>query len=154
MGAARPFHKPNKPRKNHEKITCCKITDIGWMEGRENWAGMKAVFVVERTVVCKGRTTVETCCCITSPGASAEEPLRIARGHWKKFSGSRAAPPASAKPAAQICGRIAARNACRNSVLSKKLLECFGRKKIYETAMRMPNNLLTRHCEKSILVSA
>ena len=74
-------HEKNLNR--HEKRTCCKITDIGWVEGREDQAGMKAVFAAERTVVCKGRTTVETCYCTTSSDASAEELLRIVREHWK-----------------------------------------------------------------------
>ena len=66
-----------------EKRICHKVTNIDWLFGREEWAGLKAVFAVRRIVTKKGKVTDETCYYITSADASAEELLRIVREHWK-----------------------------------------------------------------------
>ena len=58
-------------------------TDIDWLEGRDGWVGLNAVFAVRRTVVSKGKTTDEVCYYITSTDVSAEELLKIVREHWK-----------------------------------------------------------------------
>ena len=76
----------NTTEKSHgryEKRICYKVKDISWLEGRENWAGLKAVFAVRRIVTSKGKTTDETSYYITSNDTTPEELLRIVREHWK-----------------------------------------------------------------------
>jgi len=72
-----------KSHGRYEKRICCKVTDISWLDGRESWAGLKAVFAVRRIVTSRGKTTDETSYYITSIGTSPEELLRIVREHWK-----------------------------------------------------------------------
>jgi predicted transposase YbfD/YdcC len=66
-----------------EKRICQKVTDIGWLSGREEWAGLQSVFAIRRIIITKHKTTDETCYYITSSDATAEELLRIVREHWK-----------------------------------------------------------------------
>ena len=66
-----------------EKRTCYKVTDISWLEGHNEWVGLKTVFAVKRTVISKNKTTNETCYYISSLETTAEELLRIVREHWK-----------------------------------------------------------------------
>lgn len=66
-----------------EKRVCWKISDLSWLEGRENWAGLQAIFAVERTVEQKGKQSQETSYYITSLDTSAKELLEIVREHWK-----------------------------------------------------------------------
>jgi len=70
-------------RGRFEKRICQKVTDISWLEGNDDWAGLRFVFAVTRIVTAKGKTTTETCYYITSLDVSAEELLRIVREHWK-----------------------------------------------------------------------
>jgi len=72
-----------KSHGRYEKRTCLKVTDIRWLEGKESWAGLKAVFAIRRIVTSKGKTTDETSYYITSTDTSPEELLRIVREHWK-----------------------------------------------------------------------
>ena len=72
-----------KSRGRYEKRICYKVTDISWLEGRERWAGLKAVFAVRRIVTSKGKTTDETSYYITSSDTPPEQLLRIVREHWK-----------------------------------------------------------------------
>ena len=72
-----------KSRGRYEKRTCCKVTDINWLERRNDWIGLKAIFAIRRTIVYKGKTTDEICYYITSADVSAEELLNIVREHWK-----------------------------------------------------------------------
>ena len=66
-----------------EKRICQKATDISWLHGRDEWAGLQSVFAVRRIITAKNKTTDETCYYITSTEATAEELLRIVREHWK-----------------------------------------------------------------------
>ena len=66
-----------------EKRVCKKVTDIGWLYGREEWAGIKSVFSVRRIITAKHKVTDETCYYITSADVPAEELLKIVREHWK-----------------------------------------------------------------------
>jgi predicted transposase YbfD/YdcC len=59
------------------------VTDISWLHRRGEWAGLKSVFAVRRTIVTKNKTTDETNYYITSASVPAEELLRIVREHWK-----------------------------------------------------------------------
>jgi len=72
-----------KSHGRYEKRICYKVTDISWLEGKENWAGLKSVFAVRRIVTSKGKTTDETSYYITSSDATPDELLRIVREHWK-----------------------------------------------------------------------
>jgi len=72
-----------KSHGRYEKRICYKVTDIRWLEGRESWAGLKAVFAIRRIVTSKGKTTDETSYYITSNDTTPEELLRIVREHWK-----------------------------------------------------------------------
>ena len=66
-----------------EKRICERVTDISWLDARNEWAGLKAVFSVRRIVTTRGATTDEICYYITSLDSQAEELLRISREHWK-----------------------------------------------------------------------
>jgi predicted transposase YbfD/YdcC len=77
------FTRTEKGHGRIEKRTCMKVTDISWLEGREEWAGLKAVFAVRRMITTKHKTAVETNYYITSADLGAEELLRIVREHWK-----------------------------------------------------------------------
>lgn len=66
-----------------EKRTCEKVTDISWLEGRNEWAGLKSVFSIKRIVTKQNVTSEETSYYITSIDSTAEELLRITREHWK-----------------------------------------------------------------------
>jgi predicted transposase YbfD/YdcC len=72
-----------KSHGRYEKRICYKVTDISWLDGKESWAGLKAVFAVRRIVTSKGKTTDETGYYITSNDTTPEELLRIVREHWK-----------------------------------------------------------------------
>ena len=77
------FTATEKSRGRYEKRTCCKVTDINWLEGHDGWVGLTTVFAVRRTITSKGKTTDEVCYYITSTDVSAEELLKIVREHWK-----------------------------------------------------------------------
>ena len=77
------FTTSEKSRGRYEKRTCYKVTDITWLEGHADWAGLSAVFAVRRTVTSKGKTTDEICYYITSANVTTEELLKIVREHWK-----------------------------------------------------------------------
>lgn len=72
-----------KGRGRIEKRVCHKVTDISWIQGQEEWAGLKSVFAVRRIIVSKNKTTDETSYYIASVDASAEDLPRIVREHWK-----------------------------------------------------------------------
>lgn len=83
---SKDIEKSTKIEKSHgriEKRICQKVTDITWLDGREEWTGLKSVFAVRRIIITKNKTTDETCYYITSADVSAEELLRIVREHWK-----------------------------------------------------------------------
>lgn len=66
-----------------EKRICKKVTDISWLHGKEEWAGLKTVFAIRRITTSKHKNTDEIGYYISSLDATAEELLRIAREHWK-----------------------------------------------------------------------
>ncbi len=66
-----------------EKRICQKVTDISWLQGREEWAGLTSVFSVRRIVTTPKKTTDEVNYYICSSGATAEELLEIVRERWK-----------------------------------------------------------------------
>jgi predicted transposase YbfD/YdcC len=82
-GNIEKFTTIEKNRGRLEKRICYKVTDISWLEGHDDWTGLKTVFAVRRIVVSKGKTTDETCYYIAGTDATAEELLRIVREHWK-----------------------------------------------------------------------
>ncbi len=66
-----------------EERICRKITDISWLEQRENWAGLQTVFEVRRIIQTKHRISDETCYYISDLDKSAKALMQIAREHWK-----------------------------------------------------------------------
>jgi len=56
-------------------------TEIDWLYGCERWAGLHAIGAVKSTVTVKGKTTVETCCYLTSL-TSIDDFSRAVRAHW------------------------------------------------------------------------
>jgi len=66
-----------------EKRVCKKVTDIGWLAGKDDWPGLKTVFAVRRITTAKNKTTDETGYYITSSDGTAEDLLRATREHWK-----------------------------------------------------------------------
>lgn len=58
------------------------LTDIQWLEQRNEWAGLRAVGEVERIITQKGTTHTELSYYITSI-AELEEFSRAVRNHWK-----------------------------------------------------------------------
>ena len=58
------------------------INDIGWLDNKENWAGLKGIGMVESTVTKGESQTVETRYFITSLTGSAEEFGNAVRSHW------------------------------------------------------------------------
>lgn len=66
-----------------EKRICEKVTDISWLEGRNEWAGLKSVFSIKRIVMKQNTTSEETSYYITSLDSTAQELLEITREHWK-----------------------------------------------------------------------
>jgi predicted transposase YbfD/YdcC len=72
-----------KSRGRIEKRVCQKVTDIGWLYGRDEWAGLKSVFAIKRITTAKGKTIMETCYYIAGTDSTAEELLKIVREHWK-----------------------------------------------------------------------
>ena len=77
------FETIEKSRGRIEERICEKVTDISWLHGREEWAGLKSVFSIRRVVSTKGKITDETCYYITSRDVTAEELQHIVREHWK-----------------------------------------------------------------------
>ncbi len=66
-----------------EERICRKITDLSWLEGREEWAGIKSAFEVRRITQTQRGRSEETCYYISSLNASAKQLLALSREHWK-----------------------------------------------------------------------
>ena len=66
-----------------EERRCWVTEEIEWLEGKEDWANLKSVIMVEaiREVIGKEKT-VERRYFISSLGGKAKEALRAVRGHW------------------------------------------------------------------------
>jgi predicted transposase YbfD/YdcC len=72
-----------KSRDRYEKRTCFKAPDISWIEGIEEWPGLKSIYAVRRNTTAKGERSEETSYYLTSLDVPCEEMLRIVREHWK-----------------------------------------------------------------------
>jgi predicted transposase YbfD/YdcC len=57
-------------------------SDIGWLEGKENWEKLKTICMVERTRQFKDKTESETSYYIGSIESSAESYATAIRSHW------------------------------------------------------------------------
>jgi predicted transposase YbfD/YdcC len=75
------FNQENNRNRVEERL-CLATSDIGWLEGKENWAGLKSVIVVESKRTINDRTSVEKRYYISSLEADAEKLNSIARAHW------------------------------------------------------------------------
>ena len=64
-----------------ERRICSKITDISWLEDKDQWAGLESIFSVRRIFTSKNKTTDETYYYITSLDTSPKELLGIVREH-------------------------------------------------------------------------
>jgi predicted transposase YbfD/YdcC len=65
-----------------EQRLCLATSNLDWLEGKDNWTGLKSVIVVESKRTLKNRTSVEKRYYISSLGANAESLNNIARAHW------------------------------------------------------------------------
>ncbi|MBF0328268.1 MAG: ISAs1 family transposase [Nitrospirae bacterium] len=71
--------------KDHGRIETRKVwvTDnIGWMEQKGKWAGLKSLVMVESIREMQGKRTTERRCFITSLAADAKHLGSIIRAHW------------------------------------------------------------------------
>lgn len=66
-----------------ETRVCRKIKEIGWLQSRHNWPGLKSVFAIERSVDDRGKTSKEISYYLSSRNESAEILMKIVREHWK-----------------------------------------------------------------------
>jgi len=66
-----------------EERICRKTKDLTWLEGYEDWAGLRTIFEVRRITQAPHGRSDETCYYISDLEKSAEELLQIAREHWK-----------------------------------------------------------------------
>jgi predicted transposase YbfD/YdcC len=66
-----------------EERRCWVTEEIGWLEQKDEWRGLRSVIMVEaiREVIGKDKT-VDRRYFISSVGANAKEALRSVRGHW------------------------------------------------------------------------
>ena len=72
--------------KNKDRIEqriCYKAPDIDWFEGKDEWAGLSAVYAVRRIFTTKKGVSDETSYYIASQNFTAEKLLWIVREHWK-----------------------------------------------------------------------
>ena len=72
-----------KNRGRIERRICRKLTDLSWLEGREQWDGLQCVFSIERTVEEGNQSSHEVSYYIFSLDTSAHRLMVIAREHWK-----------------------------------------------------------------------
>ena len=72
-----------KNRGRMERRVCRKLTDLSWLESREQWDGLQCVFSIERTVQAGNQSSHEVSYYISSLDASAQRLMEIAREHWK-----------------------------------------------------------------------
>jgi predicted transposase YbfD/YdcC len=75
------LNKENNRNRVEERL-CLATSDIDWLEGKENWAGLKSVIVVERKRTINDRTSVEKRYYISSLEAGSKKLNSIARAHW------------------------------------------------------------------------
>ena len=72
-----------KNRERYEVRTCYVFSDISWLEGINEWKGLKTIFALERKVTANEKTTTEVSFYISSLETSAKEFLNIVRKHWQ-----------------------------------------------------------------------
>lgn len=78
------WHKSVEKNRNRlERRICRKLTDLSWLECREEWSGLKCVFSIERIVETGKKRSHEINYYISSLDTSAEQLMKIAREHWK-----------------------------------------------------------------------
>jgi predicted transposase YbfD/YdcC len=66
-----------------EERICRTTKDLSWLEGHNNWAGLRTIVEVRRITQTKRGVSDETCYYISDLESSAEELLNISREHWK-----------------------------------------------------------------------
>ena len=66
-----------------ERRSCWKMDELLWLQERHNWAGLKGVYRIERSVDKGGKKSKEISYYITSRDTKPEEILGIVREHWK-----------------------------------------------------------------------
>ena len=76
------FEEESKGHGRKERRIYRLLTDIQWLEQRDEWSGLSAVGEVERIITQKGTTRTEMSYYITSLTAR-EEFSRAVRNHWK-----------------------------------------------------------------------
>jgi predicted transposase YbfD/YdcC len=81
---ASSFETLEKDHGRIEKRTCQVITDLKWIEQKEEWAGLSAIVKItsERTVVVGAATTTDIRYFIAGQPFTAEQMLARARSHW------------------------------------------------------------------------
>ncbi len=77
-----PHVTEDRARGRLEVRRCWAEDDLGWLEGREQWQGLRSVGAVELERTEKGRTAVERRYFITSLEGDAARIGRTARAHW------------------------------------------------------------------------
>jgi predicted transposase YbfD/YdcC len=71
---------------DHGRIEIRRYTtssNIDWLQGKENWAGIKTITKVERERQTNNKTSTETSYYISSLDQNAEKIARAIRGHWQ-----------------------------------------------------------------------
>jgi predicted transposase YbfD/YdcC len=66
-----------------EERICRKVTDLTWLEDREDWVGLQTIFEVRRIIQTKDKCSDETCYYISDLDKPVKELLQITRQHWK-----------------------------------------------------------------------
>ena len=83
-----PVEKYRQVDKGHGRVetrTCTLLSDLSYVENRDDWAGLKKIAVIarERHTVLTGKTTKETAYYIVSEAtATAKNVLETTRNHW------------------------------------------------------------------------
>ena len=71
-----------KARSGIEKREYWQTENIGWLDGRKDWAGLKSIAMTRNTIIKNGEETTETRYFISSLPEDAKEISRAIRGHW------------------------------------------------------------------------
>ena len=74
--------KTEKARGGIEKREYWQTSDIGWLEQKSEWTGLKTIGMTRNTITKRGKTTQETRYFISSLDVDAELFARAVRGHW------------------------------------------------------------------------
>ena len=69
-------------RGRHEIRHCLATSDIDWLEGKDNWNGLKTIIAVESRRTVKDEESIEKRYYISSLAADSENINRIVRSHW------------------------------------------------------------------------